>query len=133
MTAGVKALEEQPNDLREIIKYMEVLNYSETQLSYDQKVRIFRQFVSKVKLDDKLDFDFELYKKPIGEIPVKFRSFPKRLTPDVPVKGSVANGFGNVLGSNNVAAVEVTDCPSNFKDLIVSPGRYAQLEDSEFQ
>ncbi len=114
VVAGIRALEEQPNDLREIIKYMEVLHYSDTQLSYDQKVRVFRQFVYKVELDDKLDFDFELYKTPIGEIPVKFRSFPKHLTPDVAVKGSVADGLGDVFSLDHVAAGEVTHSSGYF-------------------
>jgi len=112
-TAGIKALEEQPNDLTEIIKYMKVLCYSDTKLTYDQKVRIFRQFVWRVKLDESLNFELELYKTPIGEIPENFRSFPRKLAPPVAVKGAVLDGFGNVFGENVLTASQVTHSSSD--------------------
>jgi len=87
-TAGIRALEEQPNDLTEIIKYMKVLCYADTKLTYDQNVRIFRQFVYRVKLDVNLNFEMELYKTPLGDLPANFRSFPKDL-PETKVKSGV--------------------------------------------
>jgi len=113
-TAGIKALEEQPNDLTEIIKYMKVLCYSDTKLSYDQKVRIFRQFVWRVKLDENLNFELELYKTPIGEIPANFRSFPRKSAPPVAVKGAILNRLGDVFGQNVLTASEVTHSSSDF-------------------
>jgi site-specific DNA recombinase len=124
-TAGIRALEEQPNDLAEIIKYMKVLHYTDTKLTYDQKVRIFRQFVFKVRFDANLDFEMELYKTPLGEIPANFRSFPKNLPetrgdggnkgggggglpPPVPVQTPVLDGLGNMLGQDVGGASQVT-------------------------
>ena len=113
IAVGIRALEEQPNDLTEIIKYMKVLCYSDTKLSYEQKTRIFRQFVFKVRLDERLEFEMELYKTPLGDIPANFRSFPKDL-PETAVEGAVLDGFGNVLGSDKVASSQVTYCSAYF-------------------
>lgn len=108
ITAGIKALEEQPDDFTEIVKYMRILSHSDTKLTYDQKVRIFRQFVYKVKLTEKLEFEMELYKTPIGDMPEKFRSFPKDLSPEVAVKGTVTDSLGHVLSPDNVTPSQVT-------------------------
>lgn len=121
-TVSIRALEEQPNDLTEIIKYMKVLCYSDTKLTYDQKVRIFRQFVYRVKLDANLNFEMELYKTPLGEIPANFRSFPKNLS-ETAVKGTVLDSLGNMLGSDVLTASQVTYCSAHLKDLIISPCR----------
>lgn len=106
LNAGIKALSEQPNDLTEIIKYMRILYCSKTKLTYSQKVRIFRQFVYKVKLDQHLEFDFELYKTPLGDVPLKFRSFPRQL--ETAVQTPVLNRLGDVLGQNISSSLKVT-------------------------
>ena len=87
---------------------MKVLHYTDTKLTYEQKVRTLRQFVYRVKLDEKLEFEMELYKTPIGELPVSFRSFPKHLNSEPAVKGAVLDSFGNVLGTDVLASSQVT-------------------------
>jgi len=126
-TAGIRALEEQPNDLAEIIKYMKVLHYTDTKLTYDQKVRILRQFVYRVKLDEKLEFEMELYKTPIGELPVSFRSFPKHLNSEVAVKGTVLDSLGKVLGSDSLASSQVTYSSAHLQYLIVGASAKIKL------
>lgn len=110
ISAAIQAMADQPNDLTEIIKYMRILHCSQTKLTYEQKVRIFRQFVYKIKLDHQLDFEIELYKTPVGDIPPKFRSFPRALRPPIAIQASVTDGLGDVLGQNVFAPIEVTDC-----------------------
>jgi site-specific DNA recombinase len=112
VNVGVRALEEQPNDLTEIIKYMKVLHYTDTKLTYDQRVRIFRQFVFRVRLDERLEFEMELYRTPLGDIPANFRSFPKDL-PETAVKGAVLDSFGQVLGSDKVASSQANQCAAH--------------------
>lgn len=138
-TAGIRALEEQPNDLAEIIKYMKVLHYTDTKLTYDQKVRIFRQFVFKVRFDANLDFEMELYKTPLGEIPANFRSFPKNLPetrggggnkgggggglpPPISIQTPVLNSLGNMLGQNSLGASQVTYCSAHLQNFVMGPG-----------
>jgi hypothetical protein len=120
-SAGIKALEEQPNDLTEIIKYLKVLHCSDKKLTYDQKVRIFRQFVHKVRFNENLDFEMELYKSPIGDMPEHFRAFPRDLYSS-PVQTSILNSLGDVLGQNPLGAGQVTYSPSHLNDFIVGPG-----------
>jgi hypothetical protein len=124
--AGIRALEEQPNDLAEIIKYMKVLHYTDTKLTYDQKVRIFRQFVYRVNLNEKLDFEMDLYKTPLGEIPANFRSFPKDmggLGENSAIKGAVSGRFG----PNALVASPANYCSDHFQNPIVSPRRQPQF------
>ena len=112
-TAGIRALEEQPNDLAEIIKYMKVLHYTDTKLTYDQKVRIFRQFVYRVRLDEKLEFEFELYKTPLGDIPTSFRSFPKDLV-ETADKPRVLDSVGSGMDKDSVVCSPANLCASHF-------------------
>jgi len=96
VSAGVRGLEDQPNDLSEIIKYMKILNYSERKLSYNQKVRIFRQFLYRVHLQENKEFELELYQKPNEDVPVNFRSFPKDVKRGIDYNQWKVNGLGTV-------------------------------------
>jgi hypothetical protein len=87
---------------------MRILCYSESKLSYEQKVRIFRHFVHKVRLNEKFEFVLELYRTPVGEIPEHFRSFPKELKEEVAVQGAVLDSFGEVLATDVLAPGQVT-------------------------
>lgn len=92
----IRALEEQPYDLAEIIKYMKILHYTDIKLTYDQKVRILRQFVYRVKLDEGLNFEMELYITSLGDMPANFRSFPKDL-PGTAVKETILDSLGGII------------------------------------
>ena len=81
-------------------------------LSYDQKVRLLRQFVYKVRLDDKGAVELELYKTPQSDVPQNFRSFPKELrSKNEDYKGSTGSGSGSVwMQPKAVQKVRLTIC-----------------------
>ena len=113
--AAIKALVEQPNSVVDVVKYLKILHYSEAMLTYDQKVKIFRQLVYKVSLTPSLDFDLELYRKPNTDMPDKFRAFPKNLGLKLPVQDSVADGLGDMFGLDVVGSSQVTQCSGNLQ------------------
>ncbi len=146
-TAGIKALEDQPNDLTEIIKYMKILYHTDTKLTYDQKVRLFRQFVYKVRLENGVEL--ELYKTPQSDVPQNFRAFPKELRLSKPevmapegsaqvdsagspassdstseeasrlVQTPVPNSLRQMLGSNIITPCQVTYRTSHLEQFVV--------------
>ena len=56
-----------------------------------------------------------------------------RSTPVVAVEAAVLNGFGEVLGEDLVAAVEIGDGAGYFEDAVVRPGAQAHAADGHFE